>query len=128
MTNNRFRIARSAARSARRAPPGTTFRFALSAPATVTIAITHLMPGLMPGHTCTNLPPAAVRSRARRCTRSIAAGSIVRPRVNAGTGAVPFSGVVHHRKLAAGSYAAALTAANNNGRSGSVRLQFSVTR
>jgi hypothetical protein len=128
MTNTRFRVATGVARSARRAPPGTTFRFAVSASATVTIAIARLLPGLMREGICTNLPSTAVPGRARRCTRSIAVGSIVRPRVSAGMGAVPFTGVVGQRKLAAGSYAAALAAANSSGRSGSVRLQFNVTR
>jgi len=128
ITNNRFRVATGVARSARRAPPGTTFRFAVSAPATVTIAIAHLLPGLMRRGICTNLPTAMVRGRARRCTRSVAVGSIVRPRVAKGIGAIPFGGVVGQRKLAHGSYAAALTAENGSGRSGSVRLQFSITR
>jgi hypothetical protein len=126
MSNSRFRVAGSRAHSARRTPVGTKFRFAVSTPATVTIAITRLLPGVLRGRGCEPLRAAAVAVHVRRCNRRVAVGSIVLPRPVGGSGVIPFSGVVGHSKLAAGSYSAAVTAKNANGRSGLVTLRFSV--
>jgi hypothetical protein len=126
MSNSRFRVARGRAHNARRAPVGTKFRFAVSTPATVTIAITRLLPGVLRGRSCEPRRAAAVAVHARQCNRSVAVGSIVLPRAVGGGGVIPFSGVVGHGELAAGSYSAAVTANNANGRSGLVTLWFSV--
>jgi hypothetical protein len=126
MSNSRFRVARGRAHSARRAPVGTKFRFAVSTPATVTITITRLRPGVLRGRSCEPLRAAAVPVHARRCNRSVAVGSMVLPRAVGGSGVIPFSGVVGHRELPPGSYSAGVTAKNANGRSGLVTLRFSV--
>ncbi len=126
MSNSRFRVARSRAHSARRTPVGTKFRFTVSTPATVTIAITRLLPGVLRGRSCEPLRAAVVAVHVRRCNRSVAVDSIVLPRAVGGSGVIPFSGVVGHRRLAAGPYSAAVTASNASGRTGLVTMRFSV--
>lgn len=126
--NSRFRTARSRALLARQTPVGTTFRFAVSESATITVAITRLLPGVVRGHGCVPLRSAALTAHARRCDRATAVGSIVHPGAIAGVGSIRFSGIVGHGRLAPGSYSAALTAHNANGDSGSVTLQFSVAQ
>jgi hypothetical protein len=128
VVNSRFRTARSRALLARQAPVGTTFRFAVSQSATITVAITRLLPGVVRGHGCVPLRSAALTAHARRCDRAIAVGSIIHPGALAGAGSIRFSGIVGHDTLAPGSYSAALTAHNANGDSGSVTLPFSVAQ
>lgn len=118
LSSSHFRVARNIKRAAIR----TTFRFDVSEAATVTIGITRLLPG---GRNCTSLRAATVGTHAQRCNRSIAVGSIIR-QLKAGGGAIPFSGLIGRRKLVAGSYSAAITAHNANGRSMSVTLRFSI--
>ncbi len=122
LSNSHFHVARGRPRATRGAAVGTTFRFDLSETATVTIGITRLLPG---GRICEPPRTAAIRTHARRCDRSVAAGSIVR-QLTAGGDAVPFNGVIGHRELVAGSYDATVTAHNADGRSRSVTLRFSV--
>jgi hypothetical protein len=126
VTNSRFRVAASRAHHASRAPLGTTFRFAVSEPASVTIAIARLLPGVSRRGHCAPLGARAVATPKRRCDRSVAVGSIVRSSVAAGSDAIPFSGVIGHRKLAAGSYTAAVSAHNADGLARSVNLRFNI--
>jgi hypothetical protein len=126
MSNSRFRVARSRVHSARRTPVGAKFRFAVSTPATVTIAITRLLPGVLRGRNCEPSQTAAVSVHARRCNRSVTVGSLVLPRAAVGSGVISFSGVVGHRQLAPGSYSAAVAANNANGHSGLVAMRFSI--
>jgi hypothetical protein len=125
MSNSRFRVASGRAHAAGHAPIGTTFRFAVSASATVTITIKRLLPGVMRGHSCV---PSATAGPAdtRRCTRSVSVGSIARSLALAGDHSIPFRGVVGHGKLLAGSYVASITANNDNGRSEPVSMPFTI--
>jgi hypothetical protein len=122
LSNSHFRVARGRARATRRVATGTTFHFDLSETATVTIAITRLLTGRP---SCEPPPAAAIKAHARRCDRSIAAGSILR-QLTAGGAAIPFNGLIGHHELAAGSYDATINAHNANGNSGSVTLRFSI--
>ncbi len=122
---------RGGRRRARAAPVGTTFRFTLDRAATVTIAFARQASGLRAGRgrgaRCARPSRRLARARARRCTRWIQAGSLTR-RAAAGAGAVPFSGRVGRRALAAGRYRATLTPAAD-GRAGTPRaLSFRVVR
>jgi hypothetical protein len=125
MSNSRFHVVSDGAHSASRAPTGTRFRFTVSAPATVTIALTRLLPGVLRGRFCDPARDAAGAALPQRCTRRIAVGSIVR-RQPEGKGVISFSGVLRHDRLAVGAYVAAVTASNAHGRSGPVSLRFSV--
>lgn len=102
INHRRFHAARGAAGGSGGAPRGTKFRFSLSSRATVTIVISRGLPGKL--HRV---------------------GSIVR-RAGQGSNAVAFDGFVARRKLAPGTYTAAITARNSVGRSNSVVLRFSV--
>jgi hypothetical protein len=122
ISNSHFHVARGGVRATRGAAMGTTFRFDLSETATVTVAITRLLPG---GRSCEPLRTAAIRTHARRCNRSVAVGSILR-QLTAGSDAIPFNGVIGHRELVAGSYDATISAHNTNGHSGPVTLHLSI--
>jgi hypothetical protein len=131
MSNRHFRVASDGAHRAQSAgnvPLGTKFRFAVSAPATVTIAISRLLPGVRQGRGCIRLRAGVEGSHERRCAYSTEIGSVLRPLPLGGTGAISFKGIVNHRRLPAGTYSATVTAGNPNGRSNAVELRFSVAR
>ncbi len=127
LTNRRFRVARRAtAISARRAPLGTTFRFALSATAKLQITIKRSAAGLRRGHSC--LAPSARlrRAHAKRCTRTLTVGALTRAGEPEGADSVAFSGRLGHRALSAGAHDAILVASNAAGRSTPVALRFTI--
>jgi hypothetical protein len=112
---SRFRVGRGSTaisaqrrRSRRRpVPRGTTIRFTLSEPATVTIVIKRKLAGRRRGRRC--VKPTRRLRRARRCTRLRPAGTLTRKSA-LGASAVRFTGRVGRRRLAAGKYAAVLSA------------------
>jgi hypothetical protein len=106
----RFRAA--AARKRKSTPAGSGFRFSLSEPAAVTIALTRARPGRRSGRRC--VPPSARNRRAGRCTRYVAAGSLSIA-ASQGPNRLAFSGRVRRRKLAPGSYRATATARDRAG-------------
>lgn len=127
MSRSRFRVAHGSAHGPRSVRVGTAFNFELSAPATVTIAITRLLAGSWLGQRCVPLRAGVVPTRARRCSRPVGIGSIVRPAA-AGEDTIRFGGRMGHQELAPGSYIAQVTAQNANGSSASIGLRFSVVR
>jgi alpha-tubulin suppressor-like RCC1 family protein len=129
MTHPRFRVARKdTAISAKRLPLGTSFRFILSAAAKVQIAITHSAPGLRRGRLCASPTARLRRERARRCTRTVTVGTIIRSNMPVGADQIAFSGRIGHRALGPQSYRALLSASNTGGRSASVALRFTIAR
>jgi hypothetical protein len=129
LTNRRFRVAKKdTAISAKKAPLGTTFRFTLSAPAKLKIAITRSAPGLRRGHSC--LAPSAKlrRKHAKRCTRTLTVGTLTRSSELKGADRIPFSGRIGHRALSPQLYKALLSASNAGGHSTPVTLAFVVVR
>ncbi len=124
----RFRVAkgRTAISALRRraVPRGTTFRYTLSEPATVKIAIKRKQAGRRKGGKCVR-PTRALR-RARRCTRLVAKGTLSR-NSKLGANSVRFTGRIGRRKLAAGKFAAIVTAIDSAGnRSNPRTLAFTV--
>jgi hypothetical protein len=106
----RFRatgVARSAAVRRRPPPRGTTISYLLSEAALVRISLARKLPGRRVGRRCVR-PTRANRAR-RRCTRLRVVGVLA---ITSGQGRTRrrFSGRVRGRKLAPGSYRAALTA------------------
>ncbi len=122
ITNSHFPVARhTLARTA--------FRFSVSEPATITLTITQMLPGVvMSGHGCVPPRSAAGTVHARRCDRGVVVGSIVHSMAAAGSGSIRCGGLRGHDRLAPGSYVATLTAHNANGNSGPVMMQFRVAR
>jgi hypothetical protein len=124
----RFRVAkgRTAVSALRRrpVPRGTTFRYTLTEPATVKIAIKRKLAGRRKGKKCVR-PTRALR-RAKRCTRLMAKGTLTR-RSKLGANSVRFTGRIGGRKLAAGKYAAIVSAVDVAGNRSTPRtLAFTV--
>jgi hypothetical protein len=129
ISNRRFRVGRnSTAVIARRAPTGTSFQFTLTAQAAVKIAITGSRGGMRRGRRCVAPSAKLRRAHARKCTRTIAVGTLRRLNLHVGTDAVSFSGRIGRRALNPGSYVAVLGASNAAGHSRKVALRFTVVR
>jgi hypothetical protein len=110
MRPSRFRRARFATPvSARkhRVPRGSSFRYSLSADASVKITITQLRPGRRVAGRCLR-PTPRLRSK-HACTRSRKRGVLTRHGL-AGANKVPFSGRIGRRALPAGRYRAKIVA------------------
>lgn len=124
----RFRVAkgRTAISALRRrtVPRGTTFRYTLTEPAMVKIAIKRKLAGRRKGSKCVR-PTRALR-RAKRCTRLVAKGTLSRSS-KLGANSVRFTGRIGRRKLAAGKFAAFVTAIDAAGNRSEPRtLPFTV--
>jgi alpha-tubulin suppressor-like RCC1 family protein len=129
LTNKRFRVGgKDTAISARRAPVGTSFRFTLSAAASVQIKITRSAAGLRRGRSCVAPTTKLRRAHAKRCTRTLTVGTLTRSKTPNGKGRIAFSGRIGHRALSPRSYKAVLSASNAGGRSTPVTLSFTVVR
>ncbi len=131
LTNKRFRVARqataiSARRAARKGSIGTTFRFTLSAKATVRIEFDWSAPVLRHGHACLAPSAGLKRSHARRCGRAFVAGALVRANEPPGADSVSFSGRIGSSPLTPYAYDAVLTASNVAGSSRPVKVAFVV--
>jgi hypothetical protein len=129
LTNKRFRVAKKdTALSAKKAPLGTIFRFALSAPSNLQIAITRSAPGLRHGRGCLAPTKKLRKAHAKHCTRTLKMGTLRRSGERAETDSVPFSGRLGHRPLAPGAYKAVLVASGPGGLSAPVALTFVIVR
>jgi hypothetical protein len=128
LTNERFRVGPRSTAIAANAPVGTRFRFTLSAAAKVQIAMTGSLPGLRSGGRCVAATAKLRRAHAKRCTRTVKAGTLTRANEPRGADSVAFSGRIGGRALAPGKYRAMLRASNANGTSASVMLTFTVVR
>jgi hypothetical protein len=127
MTNRRFRVAKaSTAISAGKPPLGTSFRFTVSATATVKIKITRSAAGLRHGNSC--LAPSAKlkRAHAKHCARTLTLATLTRASEPDGRDSVSFSGRIAHRPLPAGAYTAVLSASDSAGSSKPATLAFTV--
>jgi hypothetical protein len=129
LTNRRFRVAaRPTAISARKAPLGTSFRFTLSTRARLQIRITHSAPGLRSGHRCLAPSRKLKRVHAKRCNRTVIAGTLTRASVAQGPDSVLFTGRIGHRPLTPGVYHAILQARNADGVSRPATLTLTIVR
>jgi hypothetical protein len=105
-------------------PVGTTFRFALSEPATVTLTFARSTPGRKVAGRC--VKPTNSNRHKPRCALSAKVGSISFV-AQAGADSVFFDGVIsRHLALKPGSYTVTVVAANPSGRSRSHSLSFTV--
>jgi hypothetical protein len=131
LTNTHFRVGNQpTALSARRrkVPVSTTVVFGLSATAKVQITITHTLPGRQSGRRCVAPTAELIRKHAKRCTRTVALGTLTRANQAAGTDRIPFSGRIGRQALKPGNYNAALQASNAAGRSNAIVLPFVVVK
>jgi hypothetical protein len=129
LSKRRFRIGRKAtaltgAAKRRRRANGTAFRFALSGPATATIAISRTVAGTKRRDGKCGRP----KRSGKRCKRSVTVGTLTR-KASAGATSVPFSGRLGRRALSPGSYKATLAATGTDGaRSDAKTVRFRVVR
>ena len=124
LSARRFRVASSSTAVSARAPLGTTFRFTLSAAASVQIAITRSAAGVRSGPRCVTPNRALRRAHARGCLRSLGVGTLARTTEALGADRVPFTGRIGRHALAGAHYTATLTARNAAGASKPVTLAF----
>jgi PKD domain-containing protein len=95
---------------------GTTFRFALGAPATVKIQIARKTRGIRIGKRCRALTPRnRHRRHAKRCTLYVAVKPALTRHGRAGANSYPFSGRIRRKALKPGSYRATATAKGADG-------------
>ena len=131
VTNSRFRVGPSAtalnASTRRRAPIGTRFRFTLNRAARTFIKLARNASGRQVGRRCLAPTRARVRAKRKKCTRSIAAGTLTRS-AKRGANSVAFSGRVGRTKLPAGTYAATLSAQADGRTSGRRTLGIRIVK
>jgi hypothetical protein len=106
---------------------GTAFRFAVSQPATITLTITRMLPGVrMSGRRCVSPRSVVGTMHGRRCDRKVAVASILRSVPGAGSSLIRLGHLRGHDRLVPGSYLATLTAQNANGSSQPVTRRFRI--
>jgi hypothetical protein len=132
-----IKVARAAARGA---AAGTSIRYTLGGPATVTMRMLRVLPGrrvgvrklgLRPTLTARCAPgkPKRGRARERKCTRYVEVGRLVRRHARGGGQRVPFAGRIRRRALPPGRYRLELTARDRSGHvHGPLRATFRVAR
>ena len=107
-----------------RLPLGTTFSFSLDQAARVKLSFTRLADGRVAAGRCVSPPLAG--PRARRCTRSLSAGTLTVP-AQPGPNALRFAGKTSVGRLPAGTYTVVLRATGLSGRpSAAVALLFTI--
>ncbi|HEX8122280.1 MAG TPA: hypothetical protein VF549_13545 [Solirubrobacteraceae bacterium] len=122
-----FRVAAGATAVAAAAKRGTTVRYTLSEPATVSFAISRATKGRRVGGKCRRATRKNRRKRA--CTRYVKAGRTITRRSPAGGSTLKFTGRIGTKKLKPGRYRMAIAAADAAGnRSKATRLKFRIVR
>jgi hypothetical protein len=98
---------------------GTTIRYTVSAPATVTIVVERTLKGRRSGSKC--VKATAKLKRMKSCTRYVKASTLTRVHTTAGAKKVLFSGRVGRRAMAYGTYRMRATAIAVGGTASSER-------
>jgi FG-GAP-like repeat/FG-GAP repeat len=105
---------------------GTTFRFTVSEPAHLQLALRQMLPGKRKGKRC--VKPSRKLKKAKKCTRLQTAGALRRTGT-AGANAVPFSGRVGRKALKPGRYQVEVAGSDDAGnKSAAVTTTFRVKR
>jgi hypothetical protein len=100
--------AKATRKKAKKATGGTTIRYTVSAPATVTIVVERAMKGRRSGSKC--VKATAKLKGKKSCTRYVKASTLQRVHTSAGAKKVRFSGRVGKRTMAYGTYRMRATA------------------
>ena len=110
-----------------RLPLGTAFAFSLDQPASVTLRFTRLVGGRLAAGHC--VAAARAPAHARRCVRTINAGSVTLANAPSGADRLPFTGRTSLGLLAPGAYSVQVVATGLSGQpSASVSLRFTVAK
>ena len=113
--------------SAAKPPPyGTTFTTTVNRAATLTYSFAALRPGRVVRHHC--VKPTAQNRHARRCTRDVGLGRLIRRPAKAGAVALTFRGRLGHRTLAPGRYRLTITATAPSNPRRTRRISFAIVR
>ncbi|HEY3759684.1 MAG TPA: PKD domain-containing protein [Solirubrobacteraceae bacterium] len=132
LTHTRFRVAKqptAVTASAHGKPPlGTGFHFTLNEAASVRIVFTRSAPGVRSDGRCVAPTRSRQQRHARRCTRTLSVGALIRAHENAGADSVAFSGHIGTHALAPGAYRATLTATANGLSSAPSKLALTIAR
>ena len=128
LNNRRFRVGSGATLlAARRVPVGTTFRYMLSEPATVTVAIERAVAGGRTRDRC--LEPRRRRHRRPACTRWVSAGRTLARTASTGRNSLFFRGRIGRQELRPGAYRARFDATDTAGnRSRGANVRFGIAR
>jgi hypothetical protein len=128
LSHRRFRVRRPPNQHGPKAPRGTRFRFVLSEPAELKVAITGSVPGVSVRGGCVS-PTVAMPKRVHGdiCSRSLSYGTLTALEP-AGRDSMYFSGRLDGVPLKPGAYHATLTASSANVVSSPVELAFLVAR
>lgn len=102
----------------------TMIRFTLSAPARISLTITHTLRGRRKGHRC--VPATHKLRHAKRCMRTLTDGTLTRPLEPKGKDTVVFTGRLGAHVLRPGNYRLVLSASNAAGASKPVTLAFRI--
>lgn len=122
------RLARMDAKRVAPAPLGTRLDFTLSTHASLTITITRTLPGLHHRSRCVTPTTTLKHHHAKRCTRTLTAGTETPIAASAGADTLPFDGRIGASALPLppGAYTATLSASNASGRSQPLTLPFTI--
>jgi hypothetical protein len=105
-------------------PVGTTFKFALNKPVTVTLSFSYETTGRAVGMRCA--APTRANRKDHPCTRVVVAGMLPMS-ATVGANSLYFAGVLSgHRRLAVGKYQVVIAASSSSERSASAPLRFTV--
>lgn len=134
---NRFRVGPKATpatkakkakkvKKVKKAKVGTTIRFTLNTPASVTVAIARRTTGRKVGKTCRK---ATRKLRKRKaCVRYVPAGTLTRKNQATGRRTIAFTGRIGRKALATGRYRATFTAKGTGGTAKAVVRTFTVVK
>jgi hypothetical protein len=109
----------------RRPPVGTTFKLTLNTAASVKLTFARSVAGRRVHGRCVGR--TRPNRRARRCTRTVGAGTLVFANAHAGANRIAFQGRLGHgARLRPGRYTVTIVATNAGGRSPAKRLAFTI--
>ena len=121
------KLATLARRNPKKPPVGTTFTFALNAPASVKLVFTRTVGGRKVAGKC--VAPTTRNKSRRPCKRAITAGALTFARAHVGTDKIAFQGrLSHSKKLRPGRYTLAITATNTSGRATGRSITFTIVK
>jgi len=107
-------------------PQGTSFQFTFSEAAKLQIVFQHATGGLRSGARCVAPTAKLRRKHARRCTRTLTVGTLIRAHEGAGPDSLAFSGRIGSKALSPGAYRALFSASAGGLTSTPVALSLTI--
>lgn len=128
LSHSRFRVSKhpTAISAATSVPQGTSFQFTLNEAAKLQIVFQHATGGLRSGARCVAPTAKLRRKHARRCTRTLTVGTLIRAHEGAGPDSLAFSGRIGSKALSPGAYRALFSASAGGLTSTPVALSLTI--